>query len=262
MKLFLDNPHGVMSNIKNMPARVEIIGLEDSCFYNENLSNFLDEDETAFAAVLQNDLAVDLRRKGSLLPNKLLIPSERHLMYEDKYYFHRWMLDNFAHLLPLPVSGLPVVLKKGNDRSGRGVKLYDTYELALSQKDDTCIIQRAIPGAKELAIHFVAVEGEIKKLVIFEHDFSSLIETDYYIRGDGLHNKEINIIESSVFEDDIRAVIQKTGFYGIGCLDAKVFEDKLYILEMNTHLGVSMVFYDHIHQQLFPFLLEAKAHYL
>ena len=123
------------------------------------------------------------------------------------------------------------------------------------------VIQRAIPGMRELAIHVIADQGELVEMVVFEHDFSSVTQDPLYIRGEDVHNKIVSKINNFSHYEDIKHLISKMGYHGVGCFDGKIHDGEIYLFEMNTHIGGSMFFYNHHHGMLEPFLSRLQRQY-
>lgn len=257
MNIIIDNPNKIFSNLNFEYDGINLITASDDNLEN-NINTLTNQHTADLVLILQNNLALRIRGNSTSLDKQVIIPKTEHLMNENKSYFTAWMQDNdLKYLLPLPVKGQPAILKRGSSRSGQDVILYENYEDACKHAVDGDVVQRAVPGWSELAIHVVARHGKLKDIIVFEHNFSSVTDNKIFIRGHNLRNKDIKIHDFK-FTKDIQHILQKMAFDGVACFDGKIENNQLFLFEMNTRIGGSMFFYNHMHHKLKPFLSSIK----
>lgn len=213
---------------------------------------------------LQSKFSSEHRDEFFALNIPWLLPTYAASEMEDKFKFHAWMYkNNWSHCLPgkRHITDYPYVLRIGNGYSAKYVFLI-RHEAELNALDfdiDTgkYICQEYILGSEEYAYHFIAVNGDIVKQTTYKHFFSELIQDQYYIRGRGFFNTSIQSVVLDPEHDQIlRAVIKAIAFTGVGCIDFKIHNQHLYILELNTRMGGSLIFFDAILRDLDAYLNE------
>ncbi len=199
-------------------------------------------------------------------PRKLgipwVIPSWSGSEMENKIYFYQWMLkNNFSQFMPRDkhISDYPYVLKAGNGYSAKYVHLIknalDLQKLNISLENDKFICQEYIAGLDEYAFHFIAKRGQILKALTYKHIFSELSADDYYIKGRGFFNKQIQKIAlPAEYYYVISSIIEKCNFTGAGCIDFKIDNGHLYIFEFNSRVGGSLLYFDHVLHDLDDFM--------
>lgn len=211
---------------------------------------------------MQSKFSAEHRDEILTLGIPWLLPTYAASEMEDKFKFHAWMhKNNLSDFLPKNkhITDYPYVLRIGNGFSAKYVFLVRN-EAELNSLDfdiDTgkYICQEYILGAEEYAYHFIAVNGDIVKQNTYKHFFSDLIEDRYYIRGRGFFNTAIESVDlDSEYDQILKAVIKKLAFTGSGCLDLKIHNNHLYILELNTRMGGSLIFFDSVMNDLDSFL--------
>lgn len=191
-----------------------------------------------------------------------LIPTRLGSEMENKNYFYQWMFNNnFSQYMPRDkhISDYPYVLKTGNGYSARYVHLVknanDLQQLNLQVENKQFICQEYIEGLAEYAFHFIAVNGAILKAVTYKHIFSELPANDYYIKGRGFFNKQIEKVDLEArYYYVMHSIIQKCSFTGIGCIDFKIANNQLFIFEFNSRMGGSLLYFDHILYDLDDFM--------
>lgn len=211
---------------------------------------------------LQSKFSSEYHAQISSLGIPWLLPTYAASEMEDKFKFHAWMHKNkMDHYLPARrhILDFPNVLRIGNGYSAKYVFLIrNEAELnALDFDIDTgkYICQEYILGAEEYAYHFIAVNGDIVKQNTYKHFFSDLIQDQYYIRGRGFFNKSIQSGAINPEHDKIlKTIVKKLAFTGSGCIDFKIYDQHLYILEFNTRMGGSLIFFDEILNDLDSYL--------
>ncbi|MEC7030074.1 MAG: hypothetical protein VXW87_00175 [Pseudomonadota bacterium] len=262
LRVLIDNPNGIFSNRCFDQQGVSLITASEQLLKKHSLNKWVVDQDIDIVCIMQNSLAKELRDQLPCDDRRICIPSAHDLKFEDKYYFSEWMKHNgFSHLLPMPTGKGPVVVKYGNDRAGRGVQIHHHIDDVQHVEGEGVVIQRAIPGLRELAIHVIADQGELVEMIVFEHDFSSVTQDPLYIRGEGVHNKIVRQINCFSHYREIKEIISKMGYHGVGCFDGKIHDGKMYLFEMNTHIGGSMFFYNHHHGMLAPFLSRLQHQY-
>ncbi len=202
-----------------------------------------------------------------LLPNMLgipwLIPTRNASDMENKSYFHRWMIENnFSQYLPRDkhISDFPYVLKIGNGHSAKYVHLIknstDLHNLNIHVEENQYVCQEYINSPFEYVFHFIAQDGTILKALTYKHIFSELSTDGCYIKGRGFFNKDIQRVDlEGHYYDVISSIIKKCNFTGVGCIDFKISNSKLFIFEFNSRMGGSLFYFDHILHDLDEFII-------
>jgi glutathione synthase/RimK-type ligase-like ATP-grasp enzyme len=170
---------------------------------------------------------------------------------EDKFFSQQWFKENgYESYLPphKHLDDYPYILKTSNGTSGKYVYVINNSEdLARIQFDkEKALSQAIILSPFEYAYHFFAIDGNVIKETTYQHDFSDIIPANtIYIRGEGCHNNLIKRFKlSNAHEALFKKIILQLNFTGFGCIDFKLIEDNLYILEINSRMGGSVAFYD------------------
>lgn len=189
------------------------------------------------------------------------LPSKNALKMEDKRFAKNWLQENgFINHLPkqIELDKFPYVLKIGNGTGGSNVH-YIECEKQLAQLGPTkenYSTEEYISAPYEYVYHFVAKNDVVLIERTYQHDFLSAYQKQsHYIRGHRIRNTNIAhytlATEHKVILHDI---IQKLDYSGFGCFDLKILGKQLYILEMNTRMGGSLLFYNHLLNDLEAFL--------
>lgn len=179
-----------------------------------------------------------------------LIPSQHACLMEDKCYGHQWFIKHdYAPYLPpeKEPSDFPYLIKIPGNLSGKLVYYINDQSdlnkhLPLPKHH---LLQAYIHTPYEYVYHFLAHKGKVLEAVTYQHDFTqAYANKSHYIRGYRIRNdKSITVDLASYHEMLFHQIIQQLDFNGLGCFDFKLYEDRLYILEMNSRMGGSLIFY-------------------
>jgi glutathione synthase/RimK-type ligase-like ATP-grasp enzyme len=231
----------------------ELSKLQQTCKKN-NIDLLLSLDHQQQSHFLKSNLG-----KNHCLP--VLLPSLACSEMENKLYSTQWFQDNgFAEYLPRTksINDYPYVVKFATGTSGFNIHYVKNQqqqsELQLNNKQ--CLIQEYINSPYEYAYHFLAIDGVIKHDVCYQHDFSNMFFDSIYIRGKGCHNSLISRHRLSKLHRQIfLKIASKLNYNGFACIDFKIKNDKLCILEFNSRMGGSLVFYDDLMHDFNDFIM-------
>lgn len=187
-------------------------------------------------------------QKLKLLP--WVIPSQQACLMEDKFYGYHWFKQHqYTQYLPAQkeLTDFPYLLKLPGNLSGKGVFYINNqsdFEKHIPLPKHY-LTQDYIHTPYEYVYHFLAHQGSVLEEVCYQHDFNEAYnESPYYIRGYRIRNDvSIKIDIDSSHRALFHQIIQALEFTGLGCFDFKLNEERLYILEMNSRMGGSLIFY-------------------
>lgn len=180
-----------------------------------------------------------------------LFPSAEVSIMEDKWVAYNWF-NSHGYQAYLPKSkqpdDFPFVLKKPCSRGGEQVFLVNNKKEmdAIKGNLEKIIIQDYIASDYEYVYHFLALEGKVVIERCYQHDFREISKQNgNYTRGKGCHNQNIKKYNLPKKHLDIfSSIIKELNFVGFGCFDFKLKDGSLYIIELNTRMGGSLVFYN------------------
>ena len=192
-----------------------------------------------------------------------LLPTPKASEMENKYNFYRWMEANrLPQYLPQSknLHQFPYFIKIGNGYSAEYVHfIKDEQDLKkLNFKYHIC--QEYVPGDEEYVHHFIAINGRCIWQKTYKHIFAGIIkDKEPYVKGRGLFNKKIqkcvlNVEHAKIIED----IVAKIEFTGAGCIDFKIYKNKLFIFEFNSRTGGSLFYFDNELKDLDDFLVVYK----
>lgn len=182
-----------------------------------------------------------------------LLPNLDASRIEEKIYFNKWMHDNgYAKYLPKEVEegNFPFVIRFGNGKSAeciRVIKSQNEYnELKSSVPFEQHICQEYIKSDIEFAHHFISLNGQQIISQTYRHLFKDVSEdNEYYLRGGEIHNKDTEKYKpDNNINNIIKSIISDLNYTGCGCIDFKIKDNNIYILEFNARMGGSLIFYN------------------
>lgn len=181
-----------------------------------------------------------------------LMPTGDGAKMEDKVFAHQWFVNNgYEAILPKvkKTHEFPYLLKMANSRGGERVHFIQN-ETALKSHyplAENHILQTYIDSPYEYAFHFIAQRGDILIHETYQHDFSKEQATlDFYIRGIRGRNKKASpFIMPKQYLSVLQDILKKLSYSGFGCFDIKIKHRDFYIIELNSRMGGSLVFYNH-----------------
>lgn len=183
--------------------------------------------------------------KNLIQYSPLPIPSKNAIQIcNDKFLFYQYMSDAGLGEY-FPETGIhfsyPYTLKKKVTHFGIGSEIVFNEEDEQRLKDilysDDYFTQQYIPGKNEYAAHILFEKGEIVSWFTIKHAHA----TEFYIRG---HNKAKTIVSgltANRYQSIFSAMLRTLEFEGICCIDYKIANGKLYILEINPRIGASSI---------------------
>jgi hypothetical protein len=258
MKILTDKPewHATFSSIEGFNF--------DYLNKNMTITDIVKKHEDKHSdAILIFDYKLSLLLEKTITTNfPLLLPKRSAIQMEDKFFALAWLNNNgFGQNIPAHCSldHFPFVLKTGNSTSGKNVFIIRSSEDLEKHNLSRApfITQQYIPGQFEYAYHFISEKGEIIHQVCYQHDFSDCTNMNKgYIRGKRILNTKIKRIDlSNTHNNILHLIIKKLNYTGIGCFDLKIKDEQLKIIELNTRMGGSLIFYNHIMQD-FPIFMK------
>lgn len=195
----------------------------------------------------------------ALLGIPWLLPTPQASEMENKFKFYRWMEErNLTQYIPASrnLKQFPYILKIGNGYSAKYVYLVKNEHDLNNLNFENYICQEYVPGKEEYVHHFIAVGGICIWQKTYKHVFAELVkEGDLYLKGKGFFNKKIQTIElENNHKEVIESIILKLGFTGAGCFDFKIYKNRLFLFELNSRMGGSLLYFDEELHDLDDFL--------
>ena len=192
--------------------------------------------------------ATSLRRQYGEENEKYIIP-DIHVtaLCADKLDFNKAILaSDFARMIP-PIYGttkrdFPYVLKKRDGGSGEGTVVVRNEEAEkryadhLSQNAFFC--QAYVPGPVEYATHMLLVDGEV-----LYHSTNRYVMSDEFLVKGSAYQPAREILGTDIEERVIGELIElllSIGFSGTCCLDYKITEGGIQLMEVNPRVGFSL----------------------
>lgn len=180
--------------------------------------------------------------RNLIFDNPIAIPSmESILLCEDKYLLNKSLAANgFGQFLPKEGSALPYpyILKKRIDMWGKNSHLiYDKQQEQVFSDISThpeYFSQNFIKGSYEYATHILFKNQRIVHSMNIEYKFN----TETPIKG---KDKSIyTMICHCPYLDVFAAMLTSIGFNGLCCINYKVCDNHLFLLEINPRFGGSL----------------------
>jgi ATP-grasp domain-containing protein len=177
-----------------------------------------------------------------IIDNPIAIPSmECILLCDDKYLLNRSLAANgFGHFLPKEGGMLtyPYILKKRIDLSGKNSHLISDKQQEQVFSDLSThpeyFSQDFIKGSYEYATHILFKNQRIVHSMNIEYKFN----TETPIKG---KDKSIyTMICHCPYLDVFAAMLTSIGFNGLCCINYKVCDNHLFLLEINPRFGGSL----------------------
>lgn len=202
--------------------------------------------------VAQYDLVVPLllehvrwvRERGVELPGNLIpIPTLDAIeLCDDKRAFNDRLSElGFGGMVPAMGSGLrfPYVVKKRRDHGSNHVRLVrdaaDASSSAHLTDDPDYFCQAYVRGAREYATHAIVRDGRIQCSLTVEYAYP----TDTPIKL--VDAVDYHRLCRCPYLDDFETVLRAIGFEGLCCINYKVDEGGVRLLEVNPRLGGSLL---------------------
>jgi len=192
--------------------------------------------------------ALDEARQHSLLKKRSLpLPSAESVhLCNDKYEFNQALIKaGFGRYIPNMAQGLalapPYILKKRIGWWGIDCYIILNHDDEQAQRDritdPTYFCQELIPGSTEFATHILFVDGRIVKALNIKYTFAC----DTPIKGqDG---ELLKAVHRCPYLDLFARVLRTIQFEGLCCVNYKIANGKLFLLEINPRFGGSLAPY-------------------
>lgn len=200
------------------------------------------------AVPLTLDEAATLRRRfGNHHPKFILPEPDVAALCADKRHFNEAMLAReFRAMIP-PLYGAaerrwPYLLKRRDALSGNEIFVLrnaeDEARHAEKLRDDAYFCQKYVPGRVEYATHMLLTEGELR------YHSTNLYEMaeEYSVKGSGLAplRERIGAAVAPTILDALTALLRAIGFNGTCCVDYKLEDGEIRLLEVNPRCGFSL----------------------
>jgi predicted ATP-grasp superfamily ATP-dependent carboligase len=162
---------------------------------------------------------------------------------EDKYEFNQALIHaGFAPYIPKMAQGRelipPYILKKRIGWWGAGcyiIRNRDDEEAQLNRiTDSEYFCQEFIPGSTEFATHILFVDGKIVKALNIKYEFP----VDMPIKGQDADR--LKVIHRCPYLDLFARVLRTIQFEGLCCVNYKVLNGQMFLLEINPRFGGSL----------------------
>ena len=189
---------------------------------------------------------LQVRRWPSLLSrNPVPIPSEESIqLCNDKFAFSQALIKKgFGSCIPTISRALepPYILKKRFGVMGQECWIIrnqeDEAKAGDKLKDPEFYCQKIIRGHRECATHILFANGKIIKSLNIMYGF----ESDMPIKGKD--RVLYTVIHRCPYVELFASVLRSIGFEGLCCVNYKVEQGRLYILEINPRFGSSLAPY-------------------
>jgi predicted ATP-grasp superfamily ATP-dependent carboligase len=201
-----------------------------------------------YAVPLQVHDAVALRRQHGEEHEKYLIPDASvTALCADKLTFNRTILaGGFARMIP-PIydttkRDFPYVLKKRESYAGEGVfavrNAEDERRYADYLNHDDFFCQAYVPGQTEYATHMLLVDGEVLYHSTNEYDMSD----EFLVKGSARQpvREMLGTDMAGRVIGEMTDLLRSIGFNGACCLDYKIMEGGIQLMEVNPRVGFSL----------------------
>ena len=188
----------------------------------------------------------DVLKASEHLSGKNLFPTielihtcEDKLKFEKLLYNHG--LSKYSPYMDKAHRRFPYVLKGKQGEFGNNTfivkNIAEELEISEKLKSPDYYLQKYISGSNEYALHFL-FDGEGFRYfqeVKYEYGKEFAIKSPLYIPVSQTWSA------TSLWRDDIAHILKTIGYTGIGCLNYKVENNQLYIIELNARIGGSMM---------------------
>ena len=227
-----------------IPATIDTGAYDFACV------DFLDFDLDAvdYAVPLTLKDARDLRGRYGDRHAKYLLPSLKAIWQcDDKKIFYQTAVANgFQHVIPPLYSEteriFPYVLKGREAEAGTQVFVIrnaaDEAAFSARMSDDAYFCQAYVPGHVEYALHLLLVDGRMlyRSTNVYE------MPGEYAVKGlalgpvDAIYGAETDPEVLNTLVKFLRSI----DFNGVCCMDYKMVDGRLQILEVNPRVGFTL----------------------
>jgi predicted ATP-grasp superfamily ATP-dependent carboligase len=201
-----------------------------------------------YAVPLQVHDAIALRRQYGEEHEKYIIPDAQiTALCADKLDFNKAILaSDFARMIP-PIydtakRDFPYILKKRNGASGEGLFIVRNEEDErccadyLGQEEFFC--QAYVPGEIEYTTHMLLVDGDV-----LYHSTNKYIMSDEFLVKGSAHQPAREMLGTEMegrVIGELTSLLLSIGFNGTCCLDYKIMDGGIQLMEVNPRVGFSL----------------------
>ncbi|HVE22724.1 MAG TPA: ATP-grasp domain-containing protein [Acidocella sp.] len=227
-----------------------VAGSIDAASYSFSCVDFdrFDLETVDYAIPLQVHDAMALRRRYGEAHGKYIIADpDITALCADKLDFNKAILaSDFAYMIPeiyeTTKRDFPYVLKRRDGGSGEEIFVVRTeederrHETHLSR--DSFFCQVYVPGQVEYATHMLLVNGEV-----LYHSTNKYVMSDEFLVKGTARQPEREMLGAAMDGHVILALtelLRSVGFNGTCCLDYKILDGRIQLMEVNPRVGFSL----------------------
>jgi hypothetical protein len=225
-------------------------GTIDNNSYAFGCVNFSDFDLrlTDYAVPITLWDSVVLRNRYGDRSEKYLIPDARVIeLCADKKIFNETILaSDFAWMIPpiyrTAARVFPYVLKKRDELSGKEIfvvrDVADEEPHAARLSSDAYFCQAYMPGRLEYTTHMLITDGT----VIYHSSNEYEMAEEFSVKGSNLApiREIIGVDVGTSIINALAGLLRAIGFNGTCCVDYKIIDGRIRLLEVNPRCGFSL----------------------
>jgi len=188
---------------------------------------------------LEND--IDIKGKY-IIPNSALVAACHDKFRLNVDLTHSYFCDLIPAIYDVKDYLYPYVLKKEHGASGYGTFILrnrEHEERYADIIDDPAFFRQAyVAGESEFATHILMVDGQLR----YHSTNLYHMGDDFLVKGSATHPKsnEINIAQDDKYIDLISSLLLYLGYEGTCCVDYKILDGKIKLMEINPRCGHSL----------------------
>lgn len=190
---------------------------------------------------INSQLEINKNKKLHKVFNKIIPTSKSINLCDNKDLFRTFLKENGFYSNSVkcgPELPFPYVFKLKCSEYGAGVFIIKNQDDEREIRDlnhDLYFKEEFIPGNREYAGHIFIQDGEIKFLKTIEYSYS----TDYFIKGPNFKAENLSEVDHSNYFSFFSELLNKMNYSGICCINYKIYDKKLKIVELNPRFGGS-----------------------
>ena len=194
-------------------------------------------------AITSSNQFENLIKSDLLNAKQILIPKI------DTYYLclNKWDFLSFfkntaleKHFPKTENISFPIVVKKKLDEPNSNTYFVDNKAELEKYSDllasEEYFSQEYIKGNKEYSFHSVMINGKIEAFHCMEFVFDTEFPINY--KSNLLYKRKIDIDKDKVIL--FEKILAQIDYSGISCLDFKIYQNQIYIFELNPRMGYNL----------------------
>jgi predicted ATP-grasp superfamily ATP-dependent carboligase len=192
---------------------------------------------------VNSQLEINKNKKLHKVFNKIIPSSKCINLCDNKDLFRMFLKENGFYFNSVQCASelpFPYVFKLKRGEYGAGVyiiKTEDDEKEIRNLNHDLYFKEEFIPGKTEYASHIFIQDGEIKFLKTIEYSYSS----DFFIKGPNFTPEKRLEVDHSYYFSFFSELLIKMNYSGICCINYKIYDKKLKVLEVNPRFGGSCI---------------------